>query len=199
MNNKPSSNFDTFQSIYRLKHDLLHLRILFNPLRDIMWHLERTTNDQNAFLHLKNYRLDLHHHLIRSSVNPIHLSPLPMTTTHDRRRSSVYFNENSYQYLRGLDDHMNLLINSIEIEREHISTLVSFWLTFTDNQTQRILKFLMLITVVFMPCMSLTAMCSMNFDNEPPMHFKYGYFIIVLVLATILSGMVTWYKHKKWI
>lgn len=206
MIDKPSLNTNTFHSIYRLKHDLLHLRILFNPLKDVLWHLERTTNDEKVFLHLKNdtgiYRLDLHHHIQPPQINPIHISQPPSTTslsTMNSRRTSVYFNENSYLYLRDLDDHINLLINSIEIQREHMSNLVSLWFTLTNNQTQRILKFLMLLSVLFMPCLLLTGIFSTNFNNEPPLHFKFGYYIVLITLAITAGGMVLWYKYKKWI
>lgn len=65
------------------------------------------------------------------------------------------------------------------------------------NETEEILNFLMLITVLFMPCTLLTGMNSTNFNNQPQYHYYYGYYIILSLLTFILSGMVLWYKFKK--
>jgi Mg2+ and Co2+ transporter CorA len=45
MRDTQSRTLNTLHSIYRLKHDLLHLRILFNPLKEIISRLQRTTFD----------------------------------------------------------------------------------------------------------------------------------------------------------
>lgn len=45
MSDKQSRTLPTLHSIYCLKHDLLHLRILFNPLKEIISRLQRATSD----------------------------------------------------------------------------------------------------------------------------------------------------------
>ncbi len=48
MTDRQSRTLTTLHSIYRLKHDLLHLRILFNPLKEIISRLQRATSDYSS-------------------------------------------------------------------------------------------------------------------------------------------------------
>ncbi|CAF4822080.1 unnamed protein product [Rotaria sp. Silwood1] len=86
-----------------------------------------------------------------------------------------------------------------KIQRESVSILISFWTALTSNEIQGILKILMLITVLFMPCTLLTGINSTNFQIQPQYNYEYGYYIILSILALILIGMITWYKTKQWI
>ena len=214
MTDKQSLEFDTFRSIYCLKHDLLHLRILSNPLIDIISRLQRRTEDERFFIYPHReplLRLDLKHHLIRRSLSTIRHSPCPFESLTDAkedlidnssrylRRNSTFTTENIYVYFSDLNDHINTLIDELEIQRESVSMLVSFWIVLNNNETQEILKILMLVTVIFMPCVLLTGIHSVNFETQPEFGYKPGYYIILVALATILTSMILWYKIKRWI
>jgi magnesium transporter len=124
-------------------------------------------------------------------------------TTNDDNQTmklrSIYLNDYIYFYLNDLNNHIDQLIDSLEIQRESVSILISFWITLNNNEIQEILKFLMLITVLFMPCVLLSGMNSTNFDTQPQLVFHYSYFIMLAVVGLILSGMITCYKTKKWV
>lgn len=38
----------------------------------------------------------------------------------------------------------------------------------------------------------------MNFENMPELHWKFGYFIILGIMATIAIIMIIIFKKKKW-
>ncbi|CAF1035242.1 unnamed protein product [Adineta steineri] len=213
MADKESRTMETLHSIYRIKHDLLHLRILFNPLKEIICRLQRTTQDEK-FISLRAdalRRLDLKHRLIRRQVKFFRqtsqttdpsLNTQITTTDHPPKKSprtSLFFNEYVYIYLSDLNDNINQLIDALEIQRESVAMLISFWLTLNNNETQETLKFLMLISVLFMPCVLLTAINSTNFQVEPTLQYKYGYYIVLSLIGGILLGMISWYKAKRWI
>ncbi|CAF1581594.1 unnamed protein product [Adineta steineri] len=195
-----SRTLNTLYSIYYLKHDLLHLRILFNPLKEIITRLQRTTFDEPYISYPRTdplLRLGLKHHIVRrqaktarSRVNSTDKKP---------QLTSNYFNEYIYVYLNDLNNHIDQLIDSLETQRECVSNLISFWIALNSNDIQEILEFLMLITVLFMPCTLLTSSNSTNFYKQAQLEYHYGYYIILAVLALIASGMVLWYKVKKWI
>ncbi|CAF3915772.1 unnamed protein product [Adineta steineri] len=195
-----SRTLNTLYSIYYLKHDLLHLRILFNPLKEIITRLQRTTFDEPYISYPRTdplLRLGLKHHIVRrqaktarSRVNSTDKKP---------QLTSNYFNEYIYVYLNDLNNHIDQLIDSLETQRECVSNLISFWIALNSNDIQEILEFLMLITVLFMPCTLLTGSNSTNFYKQAQLEYHYGYYIILAVLALIASGMVLWYKVKKWI
>jgi Mg2+ and Co2+ transporter CorA len=214
MTDKQLLTLETFHSIYHLKHDLLHLRILFNPLKQIIYHLQRTTQDEEYFLYPNTdllFRLDMKNKIVRRKINPFHHSShttnsllnttinLRNNSSKQSRRTSIFLNENIYIYLNDLNDHIHQAIDSLEMQRESVSMLVSFWLNLNNYETQQILKMLMLISVLFMPCVLLTGCNSTNFHNQPQLGYEYSYYILLILLATILTGMITWYKLKQWI
>ncbi|UJR27574.1 hypothetical protein I4U23_008855 [Adineta vaga] len=140
-------------SIYCLKHDLLHLRILFNPLKEIIARLQRTTSDDPSLSFPRtdpSLRLGLKHHIVRRQAKTGRL--LSKFSNKKSKYSSIYLNDYIYVYLYDLNNHIDQLIDSLEIQRESVSILISFWITLNSNEIQEILQILMLISVLFMPC-----------------------------------------------
>jgi len=215
MRDKQSLSMKTLHSIYHIKHDLLHLRILCNPLKEIMNRLQRTKHDDRFLLCPRtdpSFRLGLKHRIVRRQ-NKIS-RPLPQTSsalsnttmdiTNDDlpkkvRRESLIFHEPVYIYLTNLNAHIDQLIDSLEVQRESVAMLISLWLVLKNNETQEILKILMLVTVLFMPCILLIALFSTNYHVQPELKYKYGYYIVLVVLGAIIFGMITLYKVKRWI
>lgn len=212
MASKRSLPLDTFYRIYRVRHDLLHLRLLFNRLKETISRLQRTNSNSVTYRRIEHsYRLHLNHRIVRRQNTNFRLSPQTSFTQLSEladnmhspstrlRRPSIVFNEYIYMYLNDLQDHINQSIDTVEIQRESVATLISFWINLNNNGTQEILKLLMLITVLFMPCILLTALNSTNYQVQPQLQYEYGYYIVLVLLGTIIFSMVTWYKLKRWI
>ena len=205
MTDTQSRTLTTLHSIYRLKHDLLHLRILFNPLKEIIVRLQRTTSDDHYLSFPRtdpSLRLGLKHHILRrqaKTVRPLINNKNNKNIRKTSKLTSIYLNEYIYVYLNELNNHIDQLIDSLEIQRESVSFLISFWITLNSNEVQEILQILMLITVLFMPCTLFTGMNSTNFRIQPQYQYQYGYYIMLSLLSLVLSGMIIWYKIKKWI
>lgn len=204
--------FGTLYSIYRLKHDLLHLTILFNPLKEIINRLRRTTSDEHAVdfpQASQSVRVGIKRHILRrqnkgsrvvtNTVDTTPPPPLPPKRKKKSKMQSIYLNEYIFVYLNDLNNHIDQLLDSLEIQRESVSFLVSFWVALSNDETQQILKFLMMISVLFMPSLLVTGMHSTNFQHQPQYQFYYGYYILLAVLALLLSGMLIWYRIKRWI
>jgi len=214
MTDKQSLSMKTLHSIYHIKHDLLHLRILCNPLKEIMNRLQRTKHDDRFLLCPRtdpSFRLGLKHRIVRrknkiSRRLPQTSSALLNTTmdiTNDSvkliRRESLIFNEPVYIYFTNLNAHIDQLIDSLEVQRESVAMLISLWLVLKNNETQEILKFLTLVSALLMPCLVLIGIFSTNYHVQPPIEYKYGYYIVLVVLGAIILGMITLYKVKRWI
>jgi magnesium transporter len=198
MRDPQSRTLNTLHSIYRLKHDLLHLRILFNPLKEIISRLQRTTSDDQHVSYPRtdpSLRLGMKHHILRRQAKTVRR----INKNRINKLTSIYLNDYIYVYLNDLNNHIDQLIDSLEILRESVSSLVSFWVTLNSNETEQILQILMLICVLFMPCTLLTGMNSTNFLIQPQYQYYYGYYIILSLLAFLLGGMILWYKIKKWL
>ncbi len=54
------------------------------------------------------------------------------------------------------------------------------------------------ITTIFMLLTFIVGVYGMNFDNMPELHWKYGYYAVLGLMAAIALGMVLWFKRKGW-
>ena len=213
MSDNEYRTMDTLYAIYRLKHDLLHLRILFNPLKEIIDRLRRTSLDEHAVTVIRtspSVRVGIKRHVLRrqakgsrpsptSTDEPKSEIPLKMKRKKKLPVPSIYLNQYIFVYLNDLSHHIDQLLDSLDIQRESVTFLIKFWIALNNDETQEILKFLMMISVFFMPCLLVTGMNSTNFENQPQYQYLYGYYILLGVLALLLIGMLSWYRIKKWI
>lgn len=46
---------------------------------------------------------------------------------------------------------------------------------------------------------AIAGIYGMNFENMPELHTRYGYFIVLGVIAVLCSGLYGWFRHTKWL
>jgi magnesium transporter len=57
---------------------------------------------------------------------------------------------------------------------------------------------LTVITTIFIPLTFLAGVYGMNFEYIPELKWKYGYFLILGVMAFLGISMFLWFKRKGW-
>lgn len=61
------------------------------------------------------------------------------------------------------------------------------------------MKVLTIIATIFMPLTFLAGIYGMNFKYMPELEWKWGYFLILLVMFAIGISMLFYFKKKKWL
>lgn len=101
-------------------------------------------------------------------------------------------------YIRDLYDHTIQVIDTIEILREMTFGLLDLYINSESNKLNEIMKLLTIMASIFIPLTFLAGIYGMNFDNMPELHFKYGYFLLWGIMLLIFTGMIIFFKRKKW-
>ena len=57
---------------------------------------------------------------------------------------------------------------------------------------------LTVITNIFIPLTFIVGIYGMNFQNMPELNWKYGYFLVLLIMAIIAIEMFLWFKRRGW-
>lgn len=57
---------------------------------------------------------------------------------------------------------------------------------------------LTVISSIFIPLTFIVGIYGMNFEIMPELTWKYGYFVVMLIMAIIATEMLLWFKHKGW-
>ncbi|MGN7863073.1 magnesium transporter CorA family protein [Chryseobacterium sp.] len=85
-------------------------------------------------------------------------------------------------------DHLNI----------QITNLISMFLALSDQKANQVMKVLAIYSVYFLPITFIAGVYGMNFDNMPELHHKYGYYITVGAMATVVISTFIYVRKKQW-
>ena len=101
-------------------------------------------------------------------------------------------------YLRDVYDHIILVIDTVEVFRDIVTSMQEAHLAAINNRMNEVMKFLTMIATIFMPLSFIAGLYGMNFHYIPGLESHWGYFCVVGVMALIVLGMVRFYRSRQW-
>jgi magnesium transporter len=115
------------------------------------------------------------------------------------KRESPLIREATAPYLRDVYDHVIHVIDSVDIYREMISSMLDMYLSSVSNRLNEVMKVLTVIATIFMPLTFIAGVYGMNFRRMPELEWRYGYPAALLVMLGIGVLMLFYFKRKKWL
>jgi len=109
------------------------------------------------------------------------------------------FKDQVLTYMRDVHDHVIQIIESLEIFREVLSSLLEIYLNTASNKMNETMKVLTIIATLFIPLTFIVGIFGMNFKYMPELEWHYGYFAILGVMAVMAVLMIIYFRFKKWI
>lgn len=125
-------------------------------------------------------------------------SPLRDAVRRLNSLESSFFNSSIIRYINDLLDHLNHIIQEIEIQRDIISGLIDLNNTNLNNKMNSIMKMLTIIATIFIPLTFIAGLYGMNFKFMPELEWKYGYPFVLGIMFTVSIIMLIYMKKKKW-
>ena len=107
-------------------------------------------------------------------------------------------------HLRDCYDHAVQVMDMVETYREVASSLMDVYLSSVSNRMNEIMKFLTVISSIFIPLTFIAGVYGMNFNTEksrlnmPELNEPYGYVICLSSMAIVAVGMVIFFWRKGW-
>ncbi len=107
-------------------------------------------------------------------------------------------------HLRDCYDHTVQVMDMVETYREVASSLMDVYLSSVSNRMNEIMKFLTVISSIFIPLTFIAGIYGMNFSTEksrlnmPELNHPYGYLICLGMMGVIAIGMVAFFWKKGW-
>jgi magnesium transporter len=127
------------------------------------------------------------------------------------QRSEFELLDSDLKYLfRDLYDHVIQNIDLVETNRELTTSLMDLYMSSISNRMNEIMKFLTMVSTVFIPLSFIVGLYGMNFShtddknnplpyNMPELHHPYGYVIVVSVMIVIVLWFLWFFNKKGWI
>lgn len=79
------------------------------------------------------------------------------------------------------------------------SDLIDGYISVSSHRLNQIMKILTIVTAIFIPLGFLAGLYGMNFEVIPELKFRYGYFILIGIMATIATVLMIIFRRKKWL
>ncbi|MCA9049372.1 MAG: magnesium/cobalt transporter CorA [Planctomycetaceae bacterium] len=102
-------------------------------------------------------------------------------------------------YLRDCYDHTIQLMDVIETYRELCADLRDFYVAELGVYNNEVMKTLTIIATLFMPLSFIAGFYGMNFQHMPELTWRLGYPITIGLMLIVTSGLLLWFRRRKWI
>lgn len=119
------------------------------------------------------------------------------------RRGDARVSERTAYYFRDVHDHIVRLTDAIEAQREHLSATLEAYLSSVSNRTNEVMKYLTVLSAVFLPLSFVVGFFGQNFARLPGFgNWTESMPLTWIMLASCLSTpvlMLAWFKYKRWL
>jgi magnesium transporter len=126
------------------------------------------------------------------------LLPLRDAVIRFHRTESELVDDANRLYLRDVVDHVAQILDGIDNQRDILDSMEALYHAEASNRLNEVMHVLTVISTIFMPLTFIVGIYGMNFDNLPELHWHYGYFITLGVMFLLASGMLIYFRRKKW-
>lgn len=169
-----------FPAIYRIEDYLGELedKSEDSSVRRLMDQVFKARRDLHKLRRIVNSMRDLIYRILNSA----HIQGF--------REDKLYFTD--------IYDHLLKLSDMIESNREVTSDMRDSYLAIISNRMNTIMMTLTIITTIFIPLSFIAGVYGMNFKYMPELEWRYGYFVVMGLMAVIATAMVIWFKRKGW-
>lgn len=110
-----------------------------------------------------------------------------------------FFHRDSKVYFRDISDHIKFLLSFFDTSREMLRDIMDLYQTNINNEMNKVMKTLTVVSAIFIPLTFVAGVYGMNFDFMPELHFEYGYIFVWGLMAFTTIVMVTIMRFKKWL
>jgi magnesium transporter len=131
------------------------------------------------------------------------LSPQRDTMVMLARRGDPRVSERSSLYFRDVHDSLVRLNESIEANRDLLGNALDAYLSSVSNRTNEIMKYLTLLSAVFLPLAFIVGFFGQNFEDLPGTpHWMSSDALMHVMIGLCLATPVTmylWFRLRRWI
>lgn len=162
-----------------------------DDLEDLEEVLLKITNSDDIGIQIQSLRRQ--YLQIKKAVFPLkeqYVKLLRLDSLPVHKANRAFFND--------VNDHLQFVLQTIEICRETLSSLVDLYISNNDLKMNDIMKRLTVVSTIFIPLTFLVGVWGMNFDFMPELSWKHGYLFAWLLMAIIGGAVYMFFKRKKW-
>jgi len=139
-------------------------------------------------------------HHFRNEITTLRKSvwPLREITASLLRSDSDLITDAIRPFLRDLYDHTVQVIDTVEIFRDSLVSLLDLYLSSASHRMNEVMKVLTVIATIFIPLTFIVGVYGMNFHYMPELSWRWGYPFVWLMMVVCVLGMIGFFRKKHW-
>jgi magnesium transporter len=115
------------------------------------------------------------------------------------RSECPFLQEPTKVFFRDVHDHVVQIVDTIETLREMVSASLDIYLSSVSYRLNAVMRVLTVITTIFMPLSFIASIYGMNFEHMPELQSRWGYPLVLAVMAAVGVGMLLLFRKKRWL
>jgi magnesium transporter len=139
--------------------------------------------------------------LLKKELIFLHKALYPLREAINRlaKDESNFIKEENIRYFSDINDHVIHMIDLLDTYRDLAQGLTDFHINMQNQRLNEVIRVLTIISTIFMPLTFIVGIYGMNFEFFPELHWRYGYFIVLGFMGVIATGMIGYFKYKRWL
>ncbi|MFD1315366.1 magnesium/cobalt transporter CorA [Namhaeicola litoreus] len=103
------------------------------------------------------------------------------------------------KYYVELKDFTISLIDNCDRLTSRLESASNLFFSIQSHRMNQVMKILTVISSIFIPLSFLVGVYGMNFNYMPELQWRWGYFVLIGVMLTLIISMIIYFRKKKWI
>ncbi len=137
---------------------------------------------------------------LKKKVNMLREYTIPFWDAFNQMQAegASFFHEDSKVYFRDISDHIKFLLSFFDTSREMLRDIMDLYQTNLNNEMNKVMKTLTVVSAIFIPLTFVAGVYGMNFDFMPELHHEHGYIFVWLLMGFTTTVMIIIMRYKKW-
>lgn len=114
------------------------------------------------------------------------------------RAENLLIHKVNRAFFNDVNDHLQFVLQTIEICRETLSSLVDLYISNNDLRMNDIMKRLTVVSTIFIPLTFLAGVWGMNYKWMPELDWRYGYLFAWTMMTIIGIVVYLFFRKKRW-
>lgn len=102
-------------------------------------------------------------------------------------------------FFRDLSDHLAQVVDAVEQDRERLLGAIELQLAMSNQRLNETMRFLTVVSTIFLPLMFMSSIWGMNFDGMWELHEPWGYPAALASMAGVGGSMYLWFRSRDWL
>lgn len=162
-----------------------------DALEDLEEELLKTTESKDIGVHIQALRKQ--YLQMKKAVQPLKEQYMRFL-----RSDSQLIHKANKPFFNDVNDHLQFVLQTIEICRETLASLVDLYISNNDLKMNDVMKRLTVVSTIFIPLTFLVGVWGMNFEIMPELKWQHGYLTAWLIILLIGVLIYLFFKKKKW-